>query len=273
YRPDGLRAPARHLQPRLADPDLFRSDAARQVHPRPAGPARLGRELDGVGRVHRLGLAYQPVPAVHRRAHAQLFRAQRRRRPAAGGGEPPCAPDERRARPRRGDPGGARSRREPGGGCEMVAADRERRLPDHAPDGREMAGREIDVLFVASECAPLVKTGGLADVVGALPRALSGTDCRVRVLIPAYAGVAERAGETGTLMEMPDLFGGPARLLAGGVAGLDVLLLEAPHHYNRGGGPYQDSGFRDWPDNHLRFGALCRIAAEIGRAGLPGGWR
>src|SRR5690606_25452110 len=68
--------------------------------------------------------------------------------------------------------------------------------------------------------------------------------------------------------------GGPARLLSGGMAGLEFLLIDAPHLYERaGGGPYQDDGFRDWPDNHLRFGALCQVAAGIGRAGLPDGWR
>ena len=45
------------------------------------------------------------------------------------------------------------------------------------------------VLFVASECYPLIKTGGLADVAGALPLALARLDCDVRVLMPAYPGV------------------------------------------------------------------------------------
>lgn len=136
-----------------------------------------------------------------------------------------------------------------------------------------MAGGEIAVLFVASECAPLIKTGGLADVVGALPRALGATGCRVRVLMPAYRGVAEKADELRELHPVPDLFGGPARLLAARAAGLDLLLLDAPHLYDRPGGPYQDAGYRDWPDNHLRFGALARVAADCGRAGLPDGWR
>ena len=46
------------------------------------------------------------------------------------------------------------------------------------------------VLFVASECYPLIKTGGLADVAGALPLALASLDCDVRVLMPAWKNVA-----------------------------------------------------------------------------------
>src|SRR5690606_19434853 len=139
-------------------------------------------------------------------------------------------------------------------------ANGERHLPDHAPDGGSVAGGQIEVLFVASECAPLVKTGGLADVIGALPRALAAIDCRVRVLIPAYRGVIEKVGTTETIDEIDDLFGGTARLIAGRMAHLDLLLLDAPHLYDRPGGPYQDGASRDWPDNHLRFGALGRVA-------------
>ena len=75
-----------------------------------------------------------------------------------------------------------------------------------------MAGREIAVLFVVSECAPLVKTGGLADVAGALPRALEAFGCAVRVLLPAYPGVAEQTTIGGTVMQEDDFFGGPARV-------------------------------------------------------------
>lgn len=158
----------------------------------------------------------------------------------------------------------------------MVSANRKRRVPDHQADGGTLAGCPIDVLFVASECAPLLKTGGLADVVGALPRALAGAGCRVRVLMPAYPGVADTAGATGgtaAVFEPGEILGVPARVLSGAVAGLDLLLLDAPELFGRPGGPYCDDGLRDWPDNHLRFGALCRAAAEIARAGLTDGWR
>ncbi len=135
-----------------------------------------------------------------------------------------------------------------------------------------MAGRKLAVLFVASECVPLVKTGGLADVVGALPRALAPLGVEVRVLLPAYAGVAERAGTVETVLETGDLFGGPARLLAARVDGLDLLLLEAPHLFRREGSPYGDASGRDWPDNHRRFAALARAGAAIGGGALAG-WR
>jgi starch synthase len=149
-----------------------------------------------------------------------------------------------------------------------------------------VAGRQIAVLFVVSECAPLVKTGGLADVAGALPRALAPLGCDVRVLLPAYPGIAEQtgAGETrgdaaqdgtarGETVAFPDLFGGATEVRAAEADGLALLLLDAPHLFARGGSPYLDAGGRDWPDNHRRFAALCRAGAQIGLHGLPGGWR
>ncbi|MES2551234.1 MAG: glycogen/starch synthase, partial [Pseudomonadota bacterium] len=98
-----------------------------------------------------------------------------------------------------------------------------------------MGGR---VLSVASECVPLVKTGGLADVVGALPRALAGTGWDMRVLLPAYRALRERSAHWPVVWEEPDLWGGAGRVLAGEEAGVPLLLLDAPHLYDREGGPY-----------------------------------
>ena len=69
-----------------------------------------------------------------------------------------------------------------------------------------------------------------------------------------------------------DLFGGPGQVLAGRVGGMEVLLLDAPHLYDREGGPYSGPG-GDWPDNALRFAALSWAGAEIAREGLSDGWR
>ncbi len=129
------------------------------------------------------------------------------------------------------------------------------------------------VLSVASECVPLLKTGGLADVVGALPKALAGQGWQMRVLMPAYPGLAERLGPAAQeVWAEPALFGGPGRVLAGQVAGLDLLLLDAPHLFHRAGGAYGAQG-ADYDDNADRFAALSWAAAQIAEHGLSDGWR
>lgn len=128
------------------------------------------------------------------------------------------------------------------------------------------------VLSVASELFPLLKTGGLADVAGALPAALAPLGIDMRPLLPAYPAVLERTGRGREVAELPDLPGGPGRLLATGHAGRMLYLLEAPGRFDRPGNPYADATGRDWPDNGLRFAALAWSAARIGR-GLDAGWR
>jgi starch synthase len=127
-----------------------------------------------------------------------------------------------------------------------------------------MGGR---VLSVASECVPLVKTGGLADVVGALPAALAPTGWDMRVLLPAYRALRKEAKDWPDVWNEADLWGGPGRVLAGTVAGVPLLLLDAPHLYDREGGPYS-SPTGEHPDNAIRFAALSWIAARIAREGL-----
>ncbi|WP_237151701.1 glycogen synthase GlgA [Oryzibacter oryziterrae] len=129
------------------------------------------------------------------------------------------------------------------------------------------------ILFVASECFPLIKTGGLADVVGALPLALAQLDCDVRVLVPAYPGLLGKLHGFSEVAHYGELFGGPARLISGDTAdGLHVLALDAPHLYDRPGNPYLGPDGRDWPDNIRRFAALSAIGASIGRFSV-GGWK
>jgi starch synthase len=127
------------------------------------------------------------------------------------------------------------------------------------------------VLSVTSECVPLIKTGGLADVAGALPAGLAQTGWQMRTLMPAYPGLIAKADATTQLMRFKDLMGGPARVMAGQAGGVDVLLLDAPHLYDRPGGPYGNP--TDFPDNPVRFAALSYAAAQIARDGLSDGWR
>ncbi|MEJ7925294.1 glycogen synthase GlgA [Sphingobium sp. AN641] len=127
-------------------------------------------------------------------------------------------------------------------------------------------------LAVASEIYPLIKTGGLADVVGALPGALGAQGVAVRTLVPGYPAILARLGKPRRMLAYDDLFGARARLLAATVDGLDLLVLDAPGLFVREGGPYGDATGSDWPDNWRRFAALGRVAADIAGAGVKG-WR
>jgi len=131
-----------------------------------------------------------------------------------------------------------------------------------------MRGR---VLSVASECVPLIKTGGLADVVGALPAALAGQAWDMRVLLPAYRSLRGLAADWAEVWVEDDLWGGVGRVLAGNVAGVSVLLLDAPHLYDREGGPYGGPA-GDWADNPQRFAALGWVASRLAREGFDG-WK
>jgi starch synthase len=128
---------------------------------------------------------------------------------------------------------------------------------------------DLRVLSVASEVYPIVKTGGLADVAGALPGALGTEGVAVRTLMPGYPAAIEALQYAAEVLVLKDLFGGPARLLAGTHGHLDLFVLDAPHLFARPGNPYLDPEGKDWPDNAFRFAALARVAAEIGLGAVP----
>jgi starch synthase len=136
------------------------------------------------------------------------------------------------------------------------------------------AAPRLAVLFVTSEVAPLIKTGGLADVAGSLPAALMHTGVDVRVLVPGYKQVMEAVKSKGRLTSFPALGEMPAsQLLAGKLpSGVPLMILDSPRLYDRPGGPYQDSG-TDWPDNAVRFGLLSYLAAVLGGPASPISWR
>jgi starch synthase len=123
---------------------------------------------------------------------------------------------------------------------------------------------------VASEVYPIVKTGGLADVTGALPGALARERIDVTTLVPGYRGVLDAVTGAQTVLTLGELFGGPARVLAGSASGLDLFVLDAPHLYDRLGGPYVGPNGIDWPDNALRFGALSRVGAQVAAGAIEG---
>jgi starch synthase len=137
------------------------------------------------------------------------------------------------------------------------------------------ASPKLPVLFATSEVAPLIKTGGLADVAGALPAALMHAGLDVRVLIPGYRQVLDAVKSRGKLASFPPLGEMPAsQLLAAKLGnGVPLLIIDCPQLYDRPGGPYQDVSGKDWPDNALRFGLLSYLAAVLASAASPISWR
>ncbi len=131
------------------------------------------------------------------------------------------------------------------------------------------------VLFATSEAAPLIKTGGLADVSAALTAALHGMGVDVHVLLPGYPQVLKALPSLQTAADFLALPGFPhARLLSGALPdGVPLWVIECPELYQRGGGPYQDEHGDDWQDNAQRFGLLSKIAAVLGSADSPLGWK
>jgi len=130
-------------------------------------------------------------------------------------------------------------------------------------------GAPPEILFVASEAVPLAKTGGLADVVGALPGALEAAGCRVRMVLPCYRAVLE-----GGVPLEPHLQGVPVPL-DGGVLRAEVLLarlegrvpcylLRRDEFYDRSHLYATPAG--DFYDNDIRFIFFCRAVFALCRA-------
>ncbi len=134
----------------------------------------------------------------------------------------------------------------------------------------------MHILFATSEAKPLIKTGGLADVSGALPPALReiGLDCRM--LLPGYSSVLDKLGTALVVARLSGMVGGyDARLLLGALPGSDTPLyvLDAPRAFIRQGGPYADAKGHDYQDNALRFALLSQTAARLASADSPLEWR
>lgn len=128
----------------------------------------------------------------------------------------------------------------------------------------------MQVLSVTPEIFPLVKTGGLADVAGALPLALKNKGVAVRSLVPGYPSVMAAFAGGKPVIQYEGLFGGKASVHSAGIGGLELFVLDAPHLFDRAGGPYGDAGGHDWPDNWRRFAALSRVGADIAAGAVAG---
>ena len=126
----------------------------------------------------------------------------------------------------------------------------------------------MKVLFVASECAPFAKTGGLADVVGSLPRALKALGIDVRVVMPLYAGMPWNELEPlDGMLSVPMWWGNAqARVRVGRLPRSEVPLycLEYHRYFDR---PYlYGPPAEGYSDNLERFSFLSRGSLEVCKA-------
>ena len=133
----------------------------------------------------------------------------------------------------------------------------------------------MKALHAAAEVFPLVKTGGLADVVGALPQALVQAGADVRLVLPGLPAIT--AGVTGQTLvrEIGAVFGaGRVSLRLGRLGGSGVLayVVDAPFLYQRNGNPYLAADGSEWMDNAQRFALLGWVAAHLATGELDDNW-
>jgi starch synthase len=132
----------------------------------------------------------------------------------------------------------------------------------------------VRVLFAASEVAPLSKTGGLADVAHALPKALHRLGQDVRVVTPAYRGLLERLEGRGAIGRLE--LRGHAFTIWEGSAGRDAprtWLVDCPALFAREGSLYTDATGREFADNALRFGLFGELVARLAVDATGVAWR
>ena len=131
------------------------------------------------------------------------------------------------------------------------------------------------VLQVSAELFPLLKTGGLADVAGALPAALAAAGVEPRLLVPGFPALRESLGTECAVAPVALPWSeGRAALLRGRLPGFDlpVYVLDAPGLFDRPGNPYADANGLAYADNHRRFALLGLAAARLAE-GVDGSWR
>lgn len=134
----------------------------------------------------------------------------------------------------------------------------------------------MKILFAASEIHPLIKTGGLADVAGALPIALRKKGYDIRLIMPAYPGILKKVAPIQKTINLGDQFGvGDLLLLETYIPESDtpIWLLQCQALYERDDGPYVDNNGIDFDDNHLRFAALSWASATLAQHGHLINWQ
>ena len=132
------------------------------------------------------------------------------------------------------------------------------------------------VLYLASELAPWMQSGGLGEIARTLPESLHAVGVDVRVLVPGYSPLLAAHTQARLSCEIASPAGVyPAvRLLETTTpTGLGLYLIDCPRYYDRPGSAYQDAQRVDFADNVQRFGLLSYIGALIGSCQNPLSWQ
>jgi starch synthase len=119
------------------------------------------------------------------------------------------------------------------------------------------------VLFVTSEAHPLIKTGGLADVAGSLPKALAELSQDIRVIIPNYQAIKTTQDvhyRCTVRVDNRDVNILETQLPETNVP---VWLVDCPELYDTPGNPYLDEQGEPWENIAERFAIFCRVAVEV----------
>ncbi len=136
------------------------------------------------------------------------------------------------------------------------------------------------VLHVCTEIFPLLKTGGLADVLAGLPPAQVALGCDVRILLPGFPAIRAGVQDLQPLHILPPAFGASSITLLLGrlpdtgsaAAAIPIYVIDAPDLYDRPGNPYADAHNVAYADNDRRFALLGWMAMRLAR-GLDAQWQ
>lgn len=133
----------------------------------------------------------------------------------------------------------------------------------------------LSVLFATSEAYPLMKTGGLADVSGALPAALTELGVTVRLVLPRYGDLALREDQTTEHVAHIDVLGQPVDILQTVMpdSGVPVYLVDHPTFSARQGNPYMGPDGNSWHDNPDRFALFARAAVALATGDVDPEWQ
>lgn len=121
------------------------------------------------------------------------------------------------------------------------------------------------ILMVASEAAPYAKTGGLADVIGALPKALASRGEQVAVVLPWYSVAGRYPDSTPRVAHDLAVWLGATQYLVHirrhDADGVTFFFIEEPNLFGREA--LYGAGDADYPDNHIRFAVFCNAVAGL----------